>query len=89
MPATDDEVMEVEDFLVDGKTEMIDVADIGKTADCTSNEGSDSGKLQLEVSEGIAYIGFEKILRIVALADFKVFFIVLLFCVVYYFDLMN
>ncbi|XP_024027390.1 uncharacterized protein LOC21386182 isoform X1 [Morus notabilis] len=55
VPATDDEVMEVEDFLVDDKTEMIDVADIGKTADCTSNEGSDSGKLQLEVSEGLSH----------------------------------
>lgn len=53
MPATDEEVMEVEDFLVDDKTEMLDVVDIEKTTECTSNEGSDPGKLQLEVSEGI------------------------------------
>ena len=52
MPATDDEVMEVEDFLVDDKTDMHDIADGGKTADCAYNEGSASGKLQLESSEG-------------------------------------
>lgn len=52
VPATDDEVMEVEDFLVDDKTDMHDVADGEETANCMSNEGSDSGKVQLESSEG-------------------------------------
>lgn len=55
VPATDEEVMEVEDFLVDDKTEMLDVVDIEKTTECTSNEGSDPGKLQLEVSEGLSH----------------------------------
>ncbi|XP_062087792.1 uncharacterized protein LOC133794528 isoform X2 [Humulus lupulus] len=53
VPATDDEVMEVEDFLVDDKTEMHDVVDGGKNAECLSNEGFASERLQLESSEGL------------------------------------
>ncbi|PON96221.1 GAMYB transcription factor [Trema orientale] len=58
VPATDDEVMEVEDFLVDDKTEMHGVADSGKTAECMSkDEGSAIVKLQLESSEGLSHSG--------------------------------
>lgn len=52
VPATDDEVMKVEDFLIDDKTEMHVITDTGKTAECISNGGSSCLKLQLESSEG-------------------------------------
>ncbi|KAF4379468.1 hypothetical protein G4B88_024916 [Cannabis sativa] len=49
VPATDDEVMEVEDFLVDDKTEML--VDGGKNAECSSDDGLPSEMLQLDSSE--------------------------------------
>lgn len=52
MPATDDEVMEVEDFLIDDKTEVNVTPDSGKTNECISSGGSSCLKLQLESSEG-------------------------------------
>ncbi len=52
MPATDDELMEVEDFLEDDKSEMHDVADSGQTVVHISEEGAYFGKTQLEGSEG-------------------------------------
>lgn len=52
MPATDDELMEVEDFLEDDKTEMHDVADSGQTVGHISDEGASSEKTQLENTEG-------------------------------------
>ena len=52
MPATDDELMEVEDFLEDDKTEMHDVADSGQTVGHISDEGAFSEKTQLESTEG-------------------------------------
>lgn len=51
MPATDDEVMEVEDFLLDDKI-AIQVTDTEKTVECISIKGSACGKLQLGCSEG-------------------------------------
>ncbi|GMY34694.1 telomere repeat-binding protein 6 [Fagus crenata] len=51
VPATDDELMEVEDFLEDDKSEMHDVADSGQTVVHTSEEGASFGKTQLEGSE--------------------------------------
>lgn len=51
MPATDDEVMEVEDLIVDEQIELPVVMNTG-TAECISNE-STSGKPQKESSEGI------------------------------------
>lgn len=54
MPATDDEVMEVEDFLDYDQIEMGGVdPDTAHSEGCTSTERSSSGKLQLECSEGI------------------------------------
>ncbi|KAF3452057.1 hypothetical protein FNV43_RR08153 [Rhamnella rubrinervis] len=55
VPATDDEVMEVEDFLIDDKTEMHVITDTGKTAEYISNGGSCCLKLQLESSEGLPH----------------------------------
>lgn len=52
MPATDDEVMEVEDFLIDDKTEVNVTTDTGKTEECISSGGPSCLKLQLESSEG-------------------------------------
>lgn len=52
VPATDDEVMEVEDFLIDDKTEVNVTPDSGKTNECISSGGSSCLKLQLESSEG-------------------------------------
>ncbi|KAJ9179390.1 hypothetical protein P3X46_011182 [Hevea brasiliensis] len=55
VPATDDEVMEVKGLLIDEKSEMHIVADIGQPIGCISNEGSSSGMLlQLESSEGLS-----------------------------------
>jgi len=52
VPATDDEVMEVEDFLEYENSEMRVVADTGQSMECISIERSSSGKLRLECSEG-------------------------------------
>ncbi|XP_062008737.1 uncharacterized protein LOC133725475 isoform X1 [Rosa rugosa] len=52
VPATDDEVMEVEDFLVDEQIDLPVVMSTG-TVECISNESS-SGKPQKESSEGLS-----------------------------------
>ncbi|KAK7294421.1 hypothetical protein RJT34_17310 [Clitoria ternatea] len=52
VPATDDEVMEVEDFLECENSGMHVVADTGQSLECISIERSSSGKLRLECSEG-------------------------------------
>jgi hypothetical protein len=52
VPATDDEVMEVEDFLEYENSDMRVVADTGQSLECISIERSSSGKLRLECSEG-------------------------------------
>ncbi|RDX98784.1 Telomere repeat-binding protein 6, partial [Mucuna pruriens] len=54
VPATDDEVMEVGDFLEYENSEMHVVADTGQSLECISIERSSSGKLRLECSEGTA-----------------------------------
>ncbi|KAB2611173.1 hypothetical protein D8674_019205 [Pyrus ussuriensis x Pyrus communis] len=54
VPATDDEVMEVEDFLVDETVELPVVTDAGNVR-CISNEESSSGKPQKENSEGLSH----------------------------------
>ncbi|KAL2336460.1 hypothetical protein Fmac_010906 [Flemingia macrophylla] len=54
VPATDDEVMEVGDFLECENSEMHVVADTGQSLECISIERSSSGNLQLECSEGTA-----------------------------------
>ncbi|TKY64285.1 Telomere repeat-binding protein 6 [Spatholobus suberectus] len=54
VPATDDEVMEVGDFLEYESSEMHVVADTGQSLECISIERSSSGKLRLECSEGTA-----------------------------------
>ncbi|KAK9923720.1 hypothetical protein M0R45_032121 [Rubus argutus] len=51
VPATDDEIMEVEDFLVDEQIELPVVTNAGNV-ECISNESS-SGKPQKESSEGL------------------------------------
>ncbi|XP_024453601.1 uncharacterized protein LOC7475702 isoform X3 [Populus trichocarpa] len=53
VPATDDELMEVESLLIDDKCEMHIYADPGQTVGCISNEGSSSGIAQLESLEGL------------------------------------
>lgn len=53
VPATDDEVMEVEDFLIDDKTEMHVITDTGKTAECIPTGGSSCLKLHIKSSEGL------------------------------------
>nr|XP_034899953.1 uncharacterized protein LOC118037906 isoform X1 [Populus alba]XP_034899954.1 uncharacterized protein LOC118037906 isoform X1 [Populus alba] len=53
VPATDDELMEVESLLIDDKCQMHIVADPGQTVGCISNEGSSSGIAQLESLEGL------------------------------------
>ncbi|KAI5422438.1 uncharacterized protein LOC127076300 isoform X2 [Lathyrus oleraceus] len=57
VPATDDEVMEVEDFLEYENSEMRVVADTGQSLECISIERSSSGKLRLECSEGVSQLG--------------------------------
>lgn len=53
VPATDDEVMEVKDLLVDEKSEVCTVADVGQPIGCISNDRSSPSMLpQLESSEG-------------------------------------
>ncbi|XP_021800584.1 uncharacterized protein LOC110744862 isoform X1 [Prunus avium] len=54
VPATDDEVMEVEEFLVDEKIELPVVTDAGNV-ECISNEESSSGKSHKESSEGLSH----------------------------------
>lgn len=54
VPATDDEVMEVGDFLECENSEMHVVADTGQSLECISIERSSSGNLRLECSEGTA-----------------------------------
>ncbi|XP_019425328.1 PREDICTED: uncharacterized protein LOC109334178 isoform X1 [Lupinus angustifolius] len=54
VPATDDEVMEVEGFLECDNSEMRVVADNGQSLECISIERSSSGKLRLECSKGTA-----------------------------------
>ncbi|KAF5466387.1 hypothetical protein F2P56_016313 [Juglans regia] len=51
VPATDDELMEVGDFLEDDKSEMHDVADTVQTLGCMCNEGLSSEKTLIESSE--------------------------------------
>ncbi|XP_015576128.1 uncharacterized protein LOC8284664 isoform X2 [Ricinus communis] len=54
VPATDDEVMEVESLLLDEKSKMHIVADTGQAVGCISNDQSSSGMLlQLDASEGL------------------------------------
>lgn len=52
MPATDDEVMEVEDLLEDGKSEMCFLADVGGTVECTLINKCSSEKADLKSSDG-------------------------------------
>nr|XP_008351355.2 uncharacterized protein LOC103414763 isoform X4 [Malus domestica] len=54
VPATDDEVMEVEDFLVDEMVELPVITEAGNGW-CISNEESSSGKPQKESSEGVSH----------------------------------
>ncbi|KAF7123119.1 hypothetical protein RHSIM_Rhsim12G0209300 [Rhododendron simsii] len=54
VPATDDEVMQVEDLLEDDKCEIHTVADTGQNVDvgCASSDGFPSSNCQLDGSEG-------------------------------------
>ncbi|PSR96940.1 Telomere repeat-binding protein [Actinidia chinensis var. chinensis] len=52
VPATDDEVMEVEDLLEDDKSEIHSVADTGQNVGCASNDEFPSTKTQFDGSEG-------------------------------------
>ncbi|KAK8618702.1 hypothetical protein V6N13_132684 [Hibiscus sabdariffa] len=54
VPATDDELMEVEGLLENEKREAHIVADTGQALGWTSNEVSSSGMPQLESSEGLS-----------------------------------
>ncbi|XP_039033807.1 uncharacterized protein LOC120169751 isoform X2 [Hibiscus syriacus] len=54
VPATDDELMEVEGLLENEKRETHFVADTGQALGCISNEVSSSGMPQLESSEGLS-----------------------------------
>ncbi|KAL4291957.1 hypothetical protein GQ457_14G007460 [Hibiscus cannabinus] len=54
VPATDDELMEVEGLLENEKREAHIVADTGQALGCTFNEVSSSGMPQLESSEGLS-----------------------------------
>ena len=56
VPATDDELIEVESLHIDEKCEMLVVADPGQTVGCISNEGSSSGIAQLESMEGFVFV---------------------------------
>ncbi|KAG6733316.1 hypothetical protein I3842_01G220700 [Carya illinoinensis] len=53
VPATDDEIMEVGDFLEDDKSEMHDVADTVQILGCMCDEGLSSEKTLIESSEGL------------------------------------
>ncbi|XP_022149278.1 uncharacterized protein LOC111017724 isoform X2 [Momordica charantia] len=52
VPATDDEVMEVEDLIEDDKSEKI--ADAGQIVGCVPTEGALFGKPHLEISNGLS-----------------------------------
>lgn len=52
MPATDDELMEVEDLLEDDKGELPLVEDCRFPKECISSEGFSSEKAVLESAEG-------------------------------------
>lgn len=68
MPATDDELMEVEDFLDDDVSEMHDVADTVQIVGHICNEGSSSAeKTQLENSEGLLMLPLPLILTLLFL----------------------
>ncbi|KAA3479195.1 Telomere repeat-binding 6-like protein [Gossypium australe] len=54
VPATDDELMEVEGLLENEKRETHIVSDTGQALGCISNEVSPSGMPQLESSEGLS-----------------------------------
>ncbi|KAF7843580.1 Telomere repeat-binding protein 6 [Senna tora] len=54
VPATDDEVIEVEDFLEYDESEMHVVADSGQNVECLLVERSSLGKPQLECSEDLS-----------------------------------
>ncbi|KAI4329100.1 hypothetical protein L6164_021400 [Bauhinia variegata] len=54
VPATDDEVIRVEDFLEDENSEMHVVADTGQSVGCISIERSSSGRLRVECSKGVS-----------------------------------
>ncbi|XWS18827.1 hypothetical protein CRYUN_Cryun32bG0078500 [Craigia yunnanensis] len=54
VPATDDELMEVEGLLENEKLETHFVADTGQALVCTCNEVSSSGMPQLESSKGLS-----------------------------------
>jgi hypothetical protein len=56
VPATDDELMEVESLLIDDRCGKHVVADPGQTVGCISNEGSSSGIAQLESLEGFVFV---------------------------------
>lgn len=66
MPATDDEIMEVEDFLVDEQIELPVVTNTGNV-ECISNESS-SGKPQKESSEGLLLLSLSPIIPISTLS---------------------
>ncbi|XWS16182.1 hypothetical protein CRYUN_Cryun34aG0063000 [Craigia yunnanensis] len=55
VPATDDELMEVEGLLENEKRETHIIADTGQALGCTSNDVSTSGMPQLESSEGFSH----------------------------------
>lgn len=52
MPATDEEVMEVEDLIEDDKCEIQFVADTKQQAECVSDNVFSSGKSQSNGPEG-------------------------------------
>jgi len=56
VPATDDELMEVESLLIDDRCGKHVVADPGQTVGCISNEGSSSGMAQLKRLEGFFFV---------------------------------
>ena len=51
MPATEEEVIHVEDFLVDDKTEMYEVEEVDNTAECILSEATAAEKALLEGPE--------------------------------------
>ncbi|CAA2964873.1 telomere repeat-binding factor like- [Olea europaea subsp. europaea] len=53
VPATEDEVMEVEDLLEEDKSENRFVSDSGQTVECNTNCEHDLDKLQFKASEGL------------------------------------
>ncbi|KAJ6308830.1 hypothetical protein OIU76_018422 [Salix suchowensis] len=54
VPATEDELMEVESLLIDDRCGMHIDAEPGQTVGCISNEGSSSWMAQLESLEGLS-----------------------------------